>query len=143
MKPSLGELESDRPLTLSSKVMLGVEILVTYVRARWLMRKDIRIALATLRRPLDVMPEGNTQGGTAGRRLGRTVATIVGRLPTDSRCLARSLVLTGLLARRGVRSTLVIAVRPGSDFAAHAWVERQGEPLLWTGGSQYERLTDL
>ena len=143
MKPSLDELESDRPLTLSSKVMLGVEILVTYGRARWLMRSDIRIALATLRRPLEAMPEGNSQRGMAGMRLGHAVGKTIGRLPTDSRCLARSLVLTGLLARRGVGSTLVIAVRPGSDFAAHAWVERQGEPLLWTGGSQYERLADL
>lgn len=144
MRPSLRDLESSRPLTLPGKGLLAVEILFTYVRARWLMtRSDLPSTLMALRGPADAIPERDGQGSAAGRRLGAAVGKTIGRLPADSRCLFRSLVLTSLLARRGIPSTLVIAVRPGASFAAHAWVERQGEPLLWTGGSQYERLADL
>jgi hypothetical protein len=55
----------------------------------------------------------------------------------------RSLVLTGLLARRGIESKLIVAVRPGSDFAAHAWVELDGRPLLEPALPPFERLAEL
>jgi hypothetical protein len=48
-----------------------------------------------------------------------------------------------LLARRGVAATLVIGVRPGAEFAAHAWVEREGRPLLPGGEPEYKRITEL
>jgi hypothetical protein len=47
----------------------------------------------------------------------------------------RSLVLTALLSRRGIASTLVIGVRPGGEFGAHAWVEHEGAPLLPSGAT--------
>lgn len=64
-------------------------------------------------------------------------------LPADSRCLMRSLVLTGLLARRGISSSLIIGVRLEPEFAAHAWVEYGGEPLLPPGDPSLGRLTEL
>jgi hypothetical protein len=64
-------------------------------------------------------------------------------MPADSRCLMRSLVLTRLLARRGIESRLVISVRPGERFAAHAWVEHDGVALLPADAPQSERLVTL
>jgi len=66
-------------------------------------------------------------------------------LPTDSRCLIRSLVLLALLERRGAGATLVVGVRTEPQFAAHAWVECQGEALLpmTDGDDRFERLTTL
>jgi hypothetical protein len=52
-------------------------------------------------------------------------------LPADSRCLMRSLVLTRLMARRGLGSTLVLSVSPQQpQFEAHAWIEHAGVALL-------------
>jgi hypothetical protein len=69
-----------------------------------------------------------------------SVMRLLGVLPTDSRCLIQSLVVLALLERRAVRSTLVIGVRVEPKFAAHAWVECDGEPLLPTG-TGFARLT--
>jgi hypothetical protein len=47
-----------------------------------------------------------------------------------TRCLARSLTLTRILARRGVASELRIGVRPiNQELEAHAWVEWKGTVL--------------
>jgi hypothetical protein len=52
-------------------------------------------------------------------------------------------VLTRLLARRGVDTQLVIAVRPGERFAAHAWIEHADEALLPAGEPHFEQLVTL
>jgi hypothetical protein len=52
-------------------------------------------------------------------------------------------VLTRLLARRGIHASVVIGVRPGDEFGAHAWVEHDGTPLLPTHGHAFSRLVDL
>jgi hypothetical protein len=65
-------------------------------------------------------------------------------LPADDRCLTQSLVLIGLLARRGVPVTLVLGVEgTGSRFGAHAWVEHDGRPLLPPGTDPEKRLAEL
>jgi hypothetical protein len=47
-----------------------------------------------------------------------------------STCLERSLVLWQLLGRSGIVSAVRIGARKvDGDFEAHAWVERNGEPL--------------
>ena len=79
------------------------------------------------------MDAGDTR--LAGVRLGRAVTRTLRLVPADSRCLMRSLVLTGLLARRGIDSSLVIGVRPEGEFGAHAWVEHDGRPLLPSGAT--------
>jgi hypothetical protein len=55
----------------------------------------------------------------------------------------RSLVLMALLDRRDIGSSLVIGVRPGERFGAHAWVELAGRPLLPRGESEFERFVEL
>ena len=74
-------------------------------------------------------------------RLGRAVVKTLRLLPTDSRCLIRSLVLSRILSRRAIPHTLVIGVRNDPEFMAHAWVEHEGYPVLPAGN--YTRLTEL
>ena len=64
-------------------------------------------------------------------------------MPGDTRCLARSLVLTRLLARRGIPAKLVIGARAEPDFLAHAWVECEGEAVLSPGDGSFSRLVEL
>jgi hypothetical protein len=77
------------------------------------------------------------------RRLAAAAERVVARIPGDSRCLMRSLVVLAMLARRGIDARLILAARPSPEFAAHAWVERGGEPLLPTRGFGDARLTEL
>jgi hypothetical protein len=75
-----------------------------------------------------------------GTRLGQAVGRTLRLLPTDDRCLLQSLVLTRLLADRGIDSLLVVGVLVEPEFAAHAWVESDDVPLLPTSPSAYARL---
>ena len=138
--------ETPRSLGPVERVRLAGEILRAYARTRWsLWRGDLPSTLSALRG--DPPPAPPT---TADRRaivegvlLGDAVRRTLRLLPAESRCLMRSLVLTSLLARRGVGSSLVIGVRGGDAFGAHAWVELSDRPLLPPGGEAYERLVDL
>ena len=76
-----------------------------------------------------------------GRRLRRPVVRTLSALPTDSRCLMRSLVLVGMMARRGAQCELSIGAQTAEGFAAHAWVEYEGVHLLPSLG--YGCLTTL
>lgn len=78
-----------------------------------------------------------------GSRLAYIVSSVLRLLPTDSRCLMRSLVLTRLLARRGLPSALVIGVTASPEFGAHAWVEQDGRPLLPAHDAIFARLVEL
>ncbi len=129
------------------KVALGVEILAAYARARWLLRRaGVPGAVDALR---SVTPSEGLRARTVredellGLRLGRAVVRVLGLLPTDSRCLVCSLVLTRLLARRGIPSALVIGVASEPAFAAHAWVETGDVPLLAPHEPDYAPLARL
>lgn len=127
-------------LTAGAKLRLAGEIVATYGRVRWLMfRRELPDVLDELRGAeggeSDSMPPYNR------RRLADAVVRTLRLLPTDSRCLMRSLVLLSLLERRGVRATLVIGVKTDPAFEAHAWVERDGRALLPTGNGEFEPLT--
>jgi hypothetical protein len=125
------------------KFRLSAEILVAYARARRaLRRRSLPAAAAAMRRSSDQgsCPCENAYG--TGLRLGRVVTRVLGVLPRDPRCLSTSLVLTALLARRGIPATLVIGVRP-DPFAAHAWVEHRGRPLLAPATAPFERLLEV
>jgi hypothetical protein len=140
---SSASLEADAPLRPLAKLGLAFEVVGSYVRARRLLRGgDVRAALSQQRA---VAPRRPRPGDpvAAGRRLGRVVARTLAFLPGDTRCLTQSLVLTRLLASRGIESRVVIGVRPGDAFAAHAWVELGGIALLPTGGSAYGELVTL
>lgn len=138
---------SDGPtLSTVQKIGLAGEIMVTYPRVRWLLwRRDLPSAVRALRAdPTDVSCTAtpSTRSYWNGRRLGRAVSRTLRLLPADSRCLSQSLVLLALLARRGIRSRLVIGARQGPEFGAHAWVELGGAPLL-NPGAEYERLVEI
>jgi len=127
------------------RVRLAGEILVAYLRARRAMRRaPIAVALASLRgqAPRDCAGFAGEPAAEA-RHLASAVLRTLALVPGDTRCLARSLVLTQLLARRGIPSKLVIGTRTAPDFIAHAWVEHRGHPVLSPGDGSFGRLVEL
>ena len=147
----LGLPELSEPLGARGKLRLAGEVYVAYCHVRWWLRRhEIAEVVRRLRgwAPADAGVasrggDGERQVYLSGLRLGRAVIRSLRLLPTDSRCLVRSLVLTGLLARRGVPSSLIIGVQPEPQFTAHAWVEYAGEPLLPPGETSLGRLTEI
>jgi transglutaminase superfamily protein len=133
-----------RGLSLSQKAALAIEIVGAYVRARKSLRShELPEIIRALR---SVGPAARTPDADqllVGIRLGRIVGKTLGVLPADSRCLVRSLVLTSLLARRGIQSSLIIGVSPEPSFEAHAWVECAGAPLLSPGDKPYGRIVEF
>ena len=57
---------------------------------------------------------------------------VAGRFtPVTATCLKKALVLSWLLGRQGIASTLQIGVaRHGDALTAHAWLEQQGQVLF-------------
>ena len=126
------------------RARLAAEILTLYVPCWRALRSGRPLAeyLAVVRAPLPgrpVLPP--SQQMDLAVRLGSIVEQVLGRLPTDNRCLIRSLVLVRLLANRSIDSRLVIGVSVDAGFAAHAWVEHAGRPLLPVG--HYQPLSSL
>ena len=143
----------DAPLGPAAKLRLAGEILVVYAGLRLrLRRRSLPRTLDSLRAPrrrrVGISGPARAPGpgdvGTAGAdRAARAVTTVLRPLPIDSRCLVTSLVLIAVLARRGAPAALVIGVVPGPTFAAHAWVEFGGVPLLKPGEARDGRLVEL
>jgi Transglutaminase-like superfamily len=156
----------DRRLNPRERASLVLEILTSYMRARKALREtSIEPAVAILRRraladTLDgkqvetatEIPIGDTSPDpeqpdprtlAEAHRLGRAVRLTLLLLPGDKRCLARSLVLTQLLAKRRISAKLVIGARPAPSFLAHAWVEYAGHPVLPLGDGTFGRLVEL
>jgi hypothetical protein len=138
----------ERPRASTEKLTLGFEALVLYVRVRLLMRRGTALpdVVASLRRPRRRVgtPSGDRLiDNVEAVRFGRAVTKALRPLPADTRCLMRSLVLVGVLARRGIDCTLVIGVRSGETFAAHAWVERDGQIVLGAHSEPFERLLEV
>jgi hypothetical protein len=130
-------------LSVPRKLVLSAEILVAYVRARWVLKRhSLPAVAAAMRVPAAAHPPHRERAYPAGLRLGMAVTRVLGTLPQDPRCLTKSLVLSALLARRGIAATLVIGVRP-EPFAAHAWVEHDGRPLLPPATAAFERLLEV
>lgn len=146
MRVALQPTDVYRPYSPFGRLVLALEVLLTYARVRWLLwRGDLPSVVAAIdaAQPTRVPQAEGVAAVKLGARLARVTRRCLGPLPADSRCLSQSLVLMALLARRGVASALVIGVRPGSEFGAHAWVEREGMPLLPSGGDTYSRLLAL
>lgn len=132
-----------RSFSLREKVGLGFEIVSAYARARWwLWRTDLPRTVSALRQTRLEGPEPADRE-RAGLRLGWVVGRTLRHLPFDSRCLMRSLVLTNLLARRGIASELVIAAHAESGLEAHAWVESGGVPLLPPAEPPFRRMVEI
>jgi hypothetical protein len=125
-------------------VKLSVEILAAYAQSRRALRRaPIEAVVASLRSrsPSAAAPAGDSL--YEAHRLGHAVERLLRLLPGDTRCLARSLVLTRLLARRGIQGKLVIGARADPEFLAHAWVEHDGIPVLDPGEESFGRLVEL
>lgn len=138
--------DRDPPLPLGHKLALAREISTTYLRARWWLRRGtvqqaaVRARLGRGALAVADRPESEYR---VARRLGAIVDRSIDHLPGDTRCLTRSLVLVRMLARRGMSATLVIGVLPAPTFAAHAWVELEGHPLMSPIEYAAGRLTEV
>jgi len=127
-------------------VRLASEIVASYLQVRRALRRaPIDSVTATLRSQVSAAGSPGGPGGTLveASRLGRAVVRTLSLIPGDTRCLMRSLVLTRLLARRGMHAKLVIGARAAPDFLAHAWVEYHGHPVLSPGDGSFGRLVEL
>jgi hypothetical protein len=146
--PNSAYYELIKPISLREKCSLAAEILGDYVRVRRLLwRNDLPTAAAAIRaaasaKPIDTDLEGR-RAQAAGVRLGKAVERTLRLVPFDSRCLVRSLVLTSMLARRGIAASVVIGVTLDPKFAAHAWVESNGIELLSPLESGEGRLIEI
>lgn len=128
----------------AERLRLAAEILATYTQARLALRRaPIASVVAGLRAKAPPAVEPSTSSLEEARRLGRAVTRLLAYVPGDTRCLARSLVVTRLLARRGIEARLVIGARAKPQFLAHAWVEHAGEPVLHPGDDSFGRLVEL
>jgi transglutaminase-like putative cysteine protease len=135
------------PLLPHRKLLLIAEILLAYLRVRrQINRTDLREVLASLRhtrRRYEVSDPDEAK--VTGYRLGWAVQKTLRWVPGDTRCLTQSLALTILLTRRGIPSRVIIGVRTGETFGAHAWVEHDGQALLpaLPMGRAFQRLAQV
>jgi hypothetical protein len=138
--PSRGER-----LGSAQRFRVAAEIVACYASARWwMLRLSFPEAVAAAR---DIRPKArieltDDELHLAGIRLGKAVQRTLRALPVDSRCLVTALVLTRMLARRGIDSSFVLGVRSQPRFSAHAWVERNGVALLPTT-PDFHRLSEF
>lgn len=146
MSAPLATIDPLQHLSLPAKLRLAAEILGAYARVRWtLSRRQLPDAVEALRAhgrssadPLVTpMPMANRY------RLADAVTRLLSVLPTDSRCLMRSLVLLVLLERRCIEARFIIGVKTDPAFAAHAWIEHENLALLPSGAGEYAPLTVL
>lgn len=142
MSSTAAEPRLDR-LSLLEKVRLIMEILATYPAAQRLVRRNELHAMVAAARDVESTAHcvGPELEHTLALRLGVAVTRTLRLVPTDARCLVRSVVLSRLLARRAIPSRIVIGVTSGDEFAAHAWVEHDNRPVLPPG--RHERLMEL
>jgi hypothetical protein len=148
---ALRQLLELRPTPLAERLgawhrlRLVVEVLVAYVELiRVLRTNDLPAMVRRARRPPSRRAARAASGidpRDAAVRLGFIVQKVLGVLPTDKRCLIRSLVLTRLLSSRAIDHRVVIGVAVEDGFQAHAWVEHANVPVLPAG--RYGRLLDL
>lgn len=127
---------------MARRVLLVVEILRAYGAARRAMRRPLPEAVSTQRAVPATATSHLGPPVAEGRRLGWAVTRVLRPLPVDDRCLVRSLTLLRLLSRRGLPATVVIGVRTEPEFAAHAWVEMEGRPVIPDGDGEFTRLTE-
>ena len=131
-------------LTVRERLRVGAEIFATYCLVRWwLVRLSFPAAVAAARnvkRPARARPEQELT--PAALRLAQLVERTLHPLPIDARCLVRALVLTRVLARRGIGCSFILGVRAQPEFAAHAWLERGGVALLPTDPA-FHRIAEM
>jgi hypothetical protein len=140
LKPT--PLNSVGHVTPWQRFRLVGEVLVTYVPLLRLLRRNDAQAMvegARCTRARIVVPA--SEHHETAVRLGHVTNAVLSRLPSDKRCLIRSLVVVRLLANRSIDADLIIGVRNDEGFQAHAWVEHAGRPVLPREG--FHRLASL
>ncbi len=131
-------------LSYPARARLALEILAAYAQSRRALRRaPIETVVAGLRSRSPSCAPPSVDSLDQARSLGWSVARLLAYVPGDTRCLARSLVLTRLLARRGIQAKLVIGASAAPAFLAHAWVEHEGIPVLDPGDESFGRLVEL
>jgi hypothetical protein len=139
--PDAGETWASRPMRCLRKflelspddqrLLLKLWSLLVFV-AVLLRLLDYQRTLCLLSRWMPAVPENNAVSEEAmsyAMRLGR-LARIAGRyVPANGSCLRQSLLVWWLLRRRRVPAALRIGVRTQGGFAAHAWVNLDGQPV--------------
>lgn len=130
-------------MSTRNQLRLILEILAAYgPLMRLVRRNDLPVMLATARSPRGrLAPVARADAHACAVQLGAIVQRVTERLPTDSRCLVQSLVLLRLLARRSIEAAIVLGVDVNGGFAAHAWVEHDGQAVLPAGA--FGRLVEL
>ena len=144
--PIVARMPVGRRLNPAERARLIVEILASYREARRALRREsIEAAVERLRGGPAAAADRSTDREVPYEawRLGRAVQRTLTLVPGDTRCLTRSLLLTQMLARRGIPAKLVIGTRAKPSFSAHAWVEQAGEPVLPAGEHSFGRLVEL
>jgi hypothetical protein len=150
LTPDVADLPPDLtgPLPPRRRVLLAFEILATYfwVRLR-LFRTEFPTALIGMRDggrpPEERLAHELRVTYLRAARLARAVQRTLRFVPADGRCLMQALVLTALLARRGIYTKLLIGVNQGDEFQAHSWVEYSGYALLPDSQGIYHVLAEL
>jgi len=135
-------------MPLLSKVVLGSEIVLAYLATRIRMGHEDLPELVSISRSTAGAPQARLQPGSpeacmVAARLANAVNRTLEFLPTDARCLAQALVLSRLLSARGISSKLVIGAHSKPLFAAHAWIEHEGQPILPQHEFRESRLVEL
>jgi hypothetical protein len=142
--PASSQVSQPERLGHAARVRLAVEILAAYGQSRRaLSRAPIATVVTGLRSRSPAAHHSGRYSLAEANRLGRAVTRLLRHVPGDTRCLTRSLVLTRLLAKRGIEARLVIGARTDPEFLAHAWVEHDGTPVLDSGDGLYGRLVEL
>jgi Transglutaminase-like superfamily len=131
----------ERRLGFARRAALAAEIVATYANVHRLLRRH------TLPETVQALrgdgPFAAPVDDERGRHLAWATVRTISVLPLDSRCLMRSLVLMGVLARRGMPATFVLSAAPGPQFEAHAWIEYAGHPLLVPADATHQDLVRL
>jgi hypothetical protein len=129
-----------RGATLEAMVALSIaRLLIAWVPfGRW------RRWLGAPAAPENPDPQLRLDANLARRRLARAVERGAGRLPGQSRCLARAVALQWMLRRRGLGGVIHLGVRPegkrGGLDDLHAWVSRSGEVLIGASDEPHSSL---
>jgi hypothetical protein len=86
---------------------------------------------------------GPADAATEAARVARLVSVAAHRGPYRANCLRQALVAWWLLGRRGIETNLVVGVRKDEQgFAAHAWVEFNGDVIIG-GADSPERFQSM
>ncbi len=120
--PGIDAVDVGRPSSLRSALVITTVKLSLHLMG---LRRTLR-AIHRLAPPGSATREVDYE---SVERVARRVATVAAFFPARVACLEQSLTLYWLLLRARVSVTFRIGVLP-SQFAAHAWVEYDGQPVL-------------